>query len=411
MNVIPSLGSRLRQARDLEGLSQFDAAEAAGVAREVISYWENGRRVPSIAQLRLLAEAYGVSADSLLGNEPESEVAAEHQLFFRGISGQSSESKQAVRRWLAFLDDWAELLRDAGDQLPGRQIAPNREWRAPQAITDSRHVPYFVESVRKHYALGEDAIPDLLAFHDQLGILVYRIPLDGIGEGEGVSGLFYNHPQLGFTILVNTNTTPGRQSFTLAHELAHALFHYQERGLVSRTKDTDRKERFANAFAAHFLVPGGKLHELVALGPDGAEVSPYDVLRLQRYFRVSYATMLNRLRNEGLLSQANYEQYREYSPSALARNLGLDVSEYVRLEGDAGVSLASYPTSVLERVRRFILDDQLTPLGAADLLDVSVEEIQQDLMAFTQASNAELAEFEELPAPNAPRSRRKTAVG
>jgi hypothetical protein len=135
-------------------------------------------------------------------------------------------------------------------------------------------------------------------------------------------------------------------------------------------------------------------------------VSPFDVLRLQRYFRVSYATMLNRLRNEGLLSQEQYDAYKGYSPNALARSLGLDCTEYSSPQHDRGVTLATYPPSVLERVRRMILEDELTPAGAADLLHVSQEEIVGELLTFAESSPAEDQEFEELPHPSAPRARR-----
>ena len=417
MNAGPGLGARLRHARELAGFNQHEAADAAGVAREVISYWENDRRVPSYAQVVRLAEALGVSMDYLLGTEEEPAAAEEHGLLYRGLASQSPRAKATVRRWLAFLDEWTDLLTECGEMLPGRRVSPKREWRAPQAITDSRLAPKLAWSVRNYYGLGEDAIPDLLAFLDQQGVLVYRAALDPIGDGEGVSGIFYNHPRLGYAILVNTCTTPGRQTFTLAHEFAHALFHYQERGLVSRTRNTDRKERFADVFAAHLLVPGEKLRELIDEDPDGETagsavevLSPFTVLRLHRYFRVSYATMLNRLRGEGILSQEQYDIYRGYSPSALAKSLGLDCTEYYPPKGDNGVTLGTYPPSVLERVRRLVQEDELCPAGAADLLRVSQEEILGELLAFASAKDEEEREFVELPDPPAPRAKRKVTA-
>ena len=62
MNTVPGLGARLRQARELAGFNQQESADAIGVAREMISYWENDRRLPSYAQLARLAEALGVSS-------------------------------------------------------------------------------------------------------------------------------------------------------------------------------------------------------------------------------------------------------------------------------------------------------------------------------------------------------------
>jgi hypothetical protein len=238
-------------------------------------------------------------------------------------------------------------------------------------------------------------------------VLVYRAALDPIGDGEGISGVFYNHPRLGFCILVNTATTPGRQTFTLAHEFAHALFHYQDYGLVSRTNDPDRKERFADAFAAHFLVPGAALRARVAQSPLGAVVGPLDVLTLHRYFRVSYATMLVRLHSEGLLSPEQYAEYRTYSPSRLAARLGLDCEDYRPSASAPATSLASYPPSVLERTRALIESGDLSPAGAADLLQLAQEEVLGELLSPPeQAADNERQEFEELPAPVVSRGRR-----
>jgi Zn-dependent peptidase ImmA (M78 family) len=260
--------------------------------------------------------------------------------------------------------------------------------------------------------LGSDAIPDLLAFLDRERVLVYRVALDPIRDGVGVSGVTYNHPRLGSCILVNTATTPGRQTFTLAHEFAHALFHPQERGLVSRASDPDRTERFADAFAAHFLVPGDALRKRVAQLPYGKVASAFDVIDLHRFFRVSYATMLNRLRTDGRLSPEQYKEYRGYSPSHLANRLGLACDDYFpSTQGLTTYSLGCYPTSVLDRVGTLIKDQQLSPTAAADLLQVPLEEILGQLLARPLAATpAETQEFQELPEPTALQRNGRTQI-
>ena len=403
----PSLGARLRRARELAGYSQQEAADVVGTAREVVSYWENGRRVPSLTQVERLGALYGTSAGSLLNVQLA--AAEDHEVLFRGLSSQPAHTKAGVGGWLGFLDAWAELLARGGWPLPGRGVPSRPDWRGHEPITDSRRAAKLAADVCEHYRIGTDAIPDLLAFLDRHGVLVCRVPLDRVGQGEGVSGVFYNHPRLGFCVLVNTRTTPGRQAFTLAHEWAHALFHYHERGLVSRAADPDRKERFADEFAAHLLVPREQLVALVRRGPLGRVDNPLEVIHLHRYFRVSYATMLIRLRSCGLITPERYEEFRRYSPSALASTLGLEGEDY-RPSADAfGVTLGSYPTSVLEQVRAMVTGDDLTPAGAADLLRVSQEEILQELLASPEAADPEeLREFTELPAPTTPRRTKGT---
>jgi Zn-dependent peptidase ImmA (M78 family)/transcriptional regulator with XRE-family HTH domain len=400
MIASPGLGARLRQARELADYSQHDIADILGTAREVVSYWENDRRVPSFGQLARLAETYGVTTGSLLGTEPPPVVSEEHELLYRGLRTQKAQTRASVRRWLTFLDDWADLQEACGVSLPGRSVPPNKAWRAAHAITDSRLAPRFAEDVRRHYELGSDAIPDLLAFLDREGILVYRARLDQIDDDGGVSGVFYNHPRLGSCILVNTATTPGRQAFTLAHEFAHALFHYQERGLVSRAGDPERTERFADAFAAHFLVPGEALRKRVGAKSSGKSITPLDVIDLHRYFRVSYATMLIRLRSEGLLPSDMYEAYRGYSPSHLAARLGLPYDEYTLSAESSEIAVGSYPASVLDRVCLVVKEGEVSPAAAADLLQVSLEEVLERLLATPEpATDKDQREFAELPKP------------
>ena len=86
-----------------------------------------------------------------------------------------------------------------------------------------------------------------------LGITVYRASL-GADLTRAPSGAFLNHPQIGFSILVNLDMTPGRRRFTVAHEIAHALFHSLETNSVV-SRGTGPRETFADAFAGEFLMP------------------------------------------------------------------------------------------------------------------------------------------------------------
>jgi transcriptional regulator with XRE-family HTH domain len=69
---------RIRQVRELRGLSQEALARRVDLSSKSVARFEGGQTEPSIATLRLLAESLGVSPAWLLtgeGQGPAAEVA------------------------------------------------------------------------------------------------------------------------------------------------------------------------------------------------------------------------------------------------------------------------------------------------------------------------------------------------
>ena len=64
--ISSKLGQNLKRIRTKKGMSQGDIARALEVHRAYISGIENGKRNPTLATIKKLADALGVSADELL---------------------------------------------------------------------------------------------------------------------------------------------------------------------------------------------------------------------------------------------------------------------------------------------------------------------------------------------------------
>lgn len=62
-----SVGDRLREVREKQGLRQKDVSSALSIAANVISRYETGERTPDPSTLARFAKYYGVSTDYLLG--------------------------------------------------------------------------------------------------------------------------------------------------------------------------------------------------------------------------------------------------------------------------------------------------------------------------------------------------------
>lgn len=384
-----SLGKRLQSARESAGLSQHAAAQAMGIDRVNLSYWETEKRTPGLKHLQRVARTYGTTVAALLDDVQEA-PQHENDLLIDHLGADEHPARRAISRWLTFLNDWASLREEAGDPLPGPFVSSIPEGRSPVPITDTRRAPTLAAQLRSKLQLGDDAIPDLIGVLDRLGILVSRADL---GEHSRISGVFYNHPRLGAAILINTCHVAGRQLFTLAHELAHAQFHYQEQGLISRMDAHDARERFANKFAAHFLVPNTALRTATQQQVIG---DPYDVVRLQANLRVSYAMLLNRLRDEELIGQDDYDLYKTLSPTRLASRLQIDV-RFLQGRPERLPELETFPPSVIDRVIDYLQEGLLSVPAAASLLDVPQEVVAALMARYERAGEDEELEFDLLP--------------
>lgn len=387
-------GQRLRTSRERAALTQEQVGSRLDVPRELVSMWETEARSPTHHQIEALAKLLHVSPDYLTGTA-ERDTEVERRIIYSRLPADESMI-HPVRQWLDFLDRWADFLEVTRASIPGPGKPP-RSLDHGSPVTDARRAPTLADEVRDHYRLGRNALPDMRAFLDERGVLIYRAALGRLEQTKaGVAGVFFNHSRLGFCAMVNTDTSPGRQAFSLAHLYAHALYHYGERGAVCHFQDDTSLERFADTFAPHFLVPRKRLRKMVGVVSDDS-VDAYAAVYLARYFRVSYPTILHRLLTERHINKEDYGRMKEYSPSAIAEKIGIR-ADHFRAADPAPLSLDRYPMSVLKLVRAALQKEMTGISEVAGLLDVPAEIIKDVLLVDPpSASRREMREFYELP--------------
>lgn len=64
-----TLGNRLRQLRKENNLTQQQLADQLGLAKSVVSYYENDERNPSYDVLRKICQIFHVTSDYMIGME------------------------------------------------------------------------------------------------------------------------------------------------------------------------------------------------------------------------------------------------------------------------------------------------------------------------------------------------------
>jgi len=94
------VASRLRQARELLGLTQADVAAALGVQRTSINAIEAGKRNVNGVELRRLARLYRRPVEWLLGVDSPPPAA---DALYRATQKLSEEDKEQVVRFAEFL--------------------------------------------------------------------------------------------------------------------------------------------------------------------------------------------------------------------------------------------------------------------------------------------------------------------
>jgi Zn-dependent peptidase ImmA (M78 family)/transcriptional regulator with XRE-family HTH domain len=369
------LAEALRRSREAAGLSQEAAAMALGINRVLLSYYETASRPVPLPTAAALARLYGTSLDGLLAGDDVGAGAAVDVsgVLYRAAPPALSDSARGGLRVLdQQLRDYVELARELGQPLPGKGQSPFPGVSGSSA----RDAADAARQLRRYLNLGGGPLGDPFRVADE-HVLIWRLPL-GEDLNGAPSGLFYNHPLAGFSIVINSNVTLGRQVFTVAHEMAHAFFH--SRGLdviVSMPGAELGRERFADAFAGELLVPGDELRRLVSdHAPWNGLTNPTTVVHLQRHFGVSYATIRVRLLQERLIDRNTFDKLAQVSPTRLARALGYPV--HPADMGDFDMHpLSRFPGRMLVLVRTAVEQGAITAGDAAETLGTSTEEIRQ----------------------------------
>jgi transcriptional regulator with XRE-family HTH domain len=365
------LGARLAEARERAGFSQDEVATLVGQPRPVISTWESGTRRPNSRQLGQLAAIYRVPLADLLEGRALERPDFQKLMFRDAADHLTARSKFELQRFLAFLDDYGDLQEAMGERL-GMTRSP---LAVSEGFSSKEDVRRKAEEARAYFRLGTDPVRDLNGLADLHGITVYQAPL-GEDLTMTVSGAFLPHDRVGFSILVNGETTPGRRQFTLAHEFAHALFH-GDRLYVSYRGRRESAERFANEFASEFLVPVQSLRATVeGLGLSKVR-EPEVVIHLQRFFGVSYAMILVRLKAANLVREEDLTRFREVRPVHLADQLGYSVEPDEWGQAEDRWGLSRFPRRFLRLLRRGLEDGRITIGGAARITGLAHEDIDE----------------------------------
>jgi Zn-dependent peptidase ImmA (M78 family)/transcriptional regulator with XRE-family HTH domain len=362
------IGEHLRQIRDSAHMSQLEVADYLGITPSALSQYEKGKRRIEALQLEKLSHLYGVTLGAFFGRR---EPKADWEETLRSMSQSlSAANKAGIAYLIQQIKNFENLFKITDLSFPG---IPHPPFAAlGEEVFADYEVEEYAHKARNFFNLGSAPLRDLKSFLESQGYHVFAAPF---GQANtDISGLFFMHPELGPIIAFNENQSYGRAIFTMIHEMAHSLFHYNRPTILCRSTDSRNVEFFAERFAAYFLMPGEALHEQLKLLNIKTVSTPEELVHLSRYFGVSYRAMKRRLERENQLRPScNLDDVK---PIRLARSLGYQPTRYEYGIRPLPLEM-QFPRMSLALTHRAIAQELISEARAAEMLGLSDLELEE----------------------------------
>jgi Zn-dependent peptidase ImmA (M78 family)/transcriptional regulator with XRE-family HTH domain len=282
--------ARLRQARELRGLTQTTLARQVGVHPSAIAQLETGRIQPSPAVLEALSRATGFPPAFF--TRPSGPALPLGSLRFRARAAMTARQRRQAC-W------YAQTLYELMASLAAQTEYPTP--RLPRLTGDPVAAAALTRQV---LGLAPDQpIGPLIRILERHGVWVLAIPVplprrDACSAWAGGDGA---RP----VIVVAATPAGDRRRFSVAHELGHLVLHHTPEGAPHAL------ERQADAFAEAFLLPEAAMRE--ALVPP---ITLTTLADLKTRWGVSLQALIRRAHTLGVLTPS---QYRSLSAQLGAR--------------------------------------------------------------------------------------------
>ena len=221
-------------------------------------------------------------------------------------------------------------------------------------------------------------LPEILSNNLGFIVKVHELGKKADGASASIKKLIF---------LIISPRFEGRMLFTLAHELAHILNHYEngdfvyfdEQSLLRSVNDKVKEESFANAFASCLLLPEKGLGKLINKVRESfqiaseASLSDIEILYISRFYSVSFDVAANRCEALNLIpiggafSLSSQIKNDFGSPEKRADDLGIPPRETINFP------LA--PNFVLDRAINLIENEEYSIGKISEMLLMPVNEI------------------------------------
>ncbi len=311
---------RIKQVRELRGLTQNKLAERIGIKQSAISQIESGVLSPSdeIMQRIVLQTGFPLS----FFKQPNSIDFPLGSLLFRKRASMTLKERCEARQYARTIFEVLEKMMSQVDQISNR---------IPRFDDDP--VSCAIQA-RSSLGLSPDLpIENLTNTLENCGLIVLALPIE-IKKLDAFSAWVGNDKRRPVIVLSKNLEHGDRLRFNLAHELGHLVMHQAIIGDISKI------EREANVFASEFLTPKEVMIKQMLPPITLATLAP-----LKSRWRVSIQLLIRRAYDINKITDRQYKYLmQQMSIKGLRKNEPIKIPiEKPRMMGQIAEMLYNIP--------------------------------------------------------------------
>lgn len=299
------ISTKLTEARKAIDLTLKQVSQSTGLSISTLSDIENDKRRISAVELYKLAQLYHRPITFFF---EQGKTNASFSILFRATTLEEPPvSRQTIT-------EFHELCRNYKDLITtiGAPMMPSVPDFSGAGLSTYEQAEELAEIERSQLGLNGQPIKDINELlESKRGVKIFTLPEDP----DIFSGAFACDEELGPCFLINSLHPRLRRTFTMAHEYAHCIAHGNQLVHIDAYTEfntANPRERFANAFAAAFLMPKQTVKEVLSqlIYRQRKTVSFEGIIRLAVYFGVSFEAAGWRLVSLKKLSRTTWDEIR-----------------------------------------------------------------------------------------------------
>jgi Zn-dependent peptidase ImmA (M78 family)/DNA-binding XRE family transcriptional regulator len=306
------LASRLKGARESLGLTLVEAARRLGFQNyQTLMSIENSEREVKASELSTFSKVYFVSISNLLG---EKNLQPLNAFLWRNPPSRD-ESKKQIEAAIFYRCEQYSLL----ERLLNLKVRKSTLLDVKiEDIGSPNNITKLSEKFRDYLGLGSRPAFTLQKVLEQdFGV---KILFEKMPEGSAVST---SNPEFGSVIVINSEETPWRRNYDLAHELFHLItwnaVSLKDLADPAYFSDIEKK---AERFASILLLPANEVKADVVERVETQKQFTYsDLVDIAMEFGVSAKALLYRMANLRMLEWEDADRIaRDQELTEISRN-------------------------------------------------------------------------------------------